>query len=384
MTMRMLSAIGSVAAVALTAHTLWNARALRKVTPTADQIHERVSILLPVRDEVTQVDECLAALRRQEGLPDVEILVLDDGSSDGTADLVQQHVQQDRRVRLLTGDPLPPGWLGKPHACHQLASHATGDILCFIDADVQLHPRAVASSVALTRRAALDLVSPYPRQIAEGVGPRLVQPLLQWSWLTTLPLRIAERPGPPSLAAANGQLLLVDRAAYEAAGGHAAVRDEVIEDVGLLRRIKRTGGCGGVVDGSQVATCRMYADWPELRAGYEKSLWSAFGTPVGAVAALAALNLVYVLPAVAAARGDRIGIVGYAGGVLGRLVVARHTDQRVVPEVFSQPLSILTLTWLTWRSWQGHAAGTLSWKGRPVGERPTGEVRRPGTADRPE
>lgn len=363
---RLLTALGTTTALALTAHTLWNIRALREPQPPRSPVPERVSILLPVRDEEHNVGECLDSLSRQQGLMDAEILVLDDRSRDATAELVRHHTQADSRVTLIAGEENPTGWLGKPFACHQLATRATGTILVFVDADVRLQPHAVAAAVTLCRDNDLDLISPYPRQLADGVGPRLVQPLLQWSWLTTLPLRVAERSSRPSLAAANGQFLVVDRQAYSRAGGHSGVRAEVIEDVALLRSIKRVGGRGGMADGTRIATCRMYQDWPAVVAGYEKSLWAAFGSRPAATGALGLLLLAYVVPPVAALGGSRAGMLGYAGAVLGRCVVARRTGQRVLPDVLGHPLSILSLAWLTWRSWRGHRAGRLRWKDRPV------------------
>jgi hypothetical protein len=269
-------------------------------------------------------------------------------------------------VKVLTGEPLPPGWLGKPHACAQLAAAATGSVLVFIDADVRLAPHAVAAAVSLLRGSGLDLVSPYPRQIAESMAERLMQPLLQWSWLTTLPLRWAERSHRPSSAAANGQFLVVDAACYRRVGGHTAIRSEVLDDVALLRAVIRAGGAGGMVDGTQLAVCRMYQDWASVRDGYSKSLWAAFGSPAGALAVTSGLSLCYVLPPLAALGGSPVGLVGYVAAVAGRYVVAERTGGRSVPDAVFHPLSVLTLCWLTARSWRHHRRGTLTWKGRPL------------------
>jgi hypothetical protein len=361
-----LTLAGSVGSVALTAHTLVNLRTLRVPPLEPPTITERVSVLLPVRDEANQIADCLAGVLDQIAVPDLEIIVLDDGSVDGTADLARAAAGGDPRVRVLTGTMPPPGWLGKPHACAQLAAAATGSVLVFVDADVRLAPQAIAASVALLREAGLDLVSPYPRQVAETMAERLVQPLLQWSWLTTLPLRQAENSPRPSLAAANGQLLLVDAQTYRRAGGHNAVHDKVLDDVELLRAVKRAGGCGGVADGTGLAVCRMYSDWPSVREGYTKSLWAAFGSPAGAAAVSSALCLVYVLPPVAALRGSRAGLVGYLAAVAGRYVVAERTGGRSVPDALFHPASVLTFTWLTAASWRGRRRGGLTWKGRPI------------------
>ena len=350
--------LASSGAWLLTAHAALNGALLRK--PYARATDVRVSVLLPVRNEAHRVEPCLRALLAQEGV-DLELVVLDDGSTDGTADVVGRLTDGDPRVRLLVGRALPTGWLGKPHACQQLADAAapTSDVLVFVDADVVLAPDAVAATVALLQETGLDLLCPYPRQEAPGLTA-LVQPLLQWSWLTFLPLRLAERSGRASLSAANGQLLAVRREAYDRAGGHAAVRAQVVEDVELLRALKRTGGRGGVCDGTALATTRMYDSWRDLADGYTKSLWT-LPAPT-----LVAMALLYVLPPVAALRGSRAGLAGYAAGVAGRLVAARRTGGRPLPDSLAHPASVTALCLLALRSRVHRRRGRLSWKGRSL------------------
>lgn len=352
-------------ALLATAHSVWNMSRLRRPRTTGAAVPDRVSALVPARDEAGAIGHCLHTLRAQEGVGGLEILVLDDRSSDGTAHVVAHHVAADPRVRLLVGDCEPPaGWLGKAWACHRLARAASGDVLVFVDADVRLEPRAIAAAVHLLRDAELDLVSPYPRQGADSTAERLVQPLLQWSWLTFLPLRLAESSRHRSLTASNGQFLVVDATAYHRAGGHAAVRNRVVEDVALCAAVKSSGGRGGVVDGTHLAHCRMYAGWPALRDGYAKSLWSAFGSPGKAVAVAGLLTAVYVGPVVAATFGRRLGWLAYAAAVLGRVLVGRRTGARVWPDAFAHPASIVALDGLVARSVIEHRRGTLRWKGR--------------------
>jgi Glycosyltransferase like family 2 len=362
----LLVATGTALAIAGTAHAAYNLRQLRVPPDDPPTIQETVSILLPARNEADRLGPCLRSLLAQRGVADLEILVLDDESGDATAAVAGQVAGADPRTRVLPGRPLPPGWIGKPHACAQLAGAAHGTVLVFVDADVVLAPHAVAAAVALLRSSGLDLVSPYPRQLTETVGERLVQPLLQWSWLTTLPLRIAETSPRPALSAANGQFLVVDAAAYARAGGHGAVRGEVLEDLALLRAVKRAGGRGGVVDGTRIAQCRMYGGWDELADGYAKSLWGAFGTPAGALGAAGLLGLAYVLPPLAALRGSRVGLLGYLAGVAGRAVVARRVGSRMWPDALAHPVSVTVFGALLTRSWQGHRRGRLQWKGRPL------------------
>jgi hypothetical protein len=344
---------GAALAIAGCAHAVVNARLLRRADGRGAA---RVSVLIPARNEEATIADCLRSLAGQDV---AEILVLDDESSDTTAARAAAE-----HARVITGTPPPAGWLGKPWACAQLVAAADprSDVLVFLDADVRLAPDAVARAVGLL--GTLDLVSPHPRQIAITPVERLVQPLLEWSILTFLPLRLAERSPRPSLAAANGQFLVVRRAAYERAGGHAP--DAVLDDLALLRRIKRSGGRGVVVDGSALASCRMYAGWPELRDGYAKSLWAAFGSPAGAAAVLALLGTAYVLPPLAMLRGSRAGALGYAAAVTSRLITARRTGGRGWPDALAHPLSITLFGYLTAFSHLHHRRGALRWKGRPI------------------
>lgn len=369
--LRALVAAGSVLAAAGTGHALRNRMVLRHPPTDPPPVQVPVSVLVPARDEAGRIGPTVRSLLEQRGLDDVEILVLDDASTDGTADAVRAAADGDPRLRVLTGTAPPPGVLGKPHACSTLAAHARGRILVHVDADVVLAPHAVAAAVAVLRGPdPLDLLCPWPRQATGGVLGRLVQPLLAWSWLTLLPLRAAERSARPSLVAANGQFLVVEAAALARAGGWDAVRETVLDDIGLARAVRATGGRTGLADGSSLATCRMYATGRDLRAGYRKSLWAAFGSPAGAVAVGAGLLLVYVVPAAAALTGSRTGAAGWAVAVAGRLLAARWVEapaaRTVVGDAVAHPVSVLAVLALLASSWVGRVRGTLVWKGRTL------------------
>jgi glycosyl transferase family 2 len=367
--------------VALTGHTIVNAFLLRRLPRPAPDVTAagRISVLLPLRNEADRVTGCLTALLGQRGVPNLTIHILDDGSTDGTADVVRTVIEEREApaglVRLHTGEPLPPGWLGKPHACHQLATKAitldNPDILTFVDADVVLEPDAVAAAARLLRQTGVTLLSPYPRITGAG---RLVQPLLQWSWLTFLPVRAMERSPRPSLAAAGGQWLLADRAGYQRAGGHTGVRADILEDIGLARGIKRAGGRIALADGSGLATCRMYPDWRALTSGYTKSLWASFGSAPAAGAVVVALLLLYAVPPLAALvllaagapQAAAVCLGAYLLGVLGRVVTAAATGGRAWPDALLHPASVAVFAWLVLRSFQLRRRGALQWRGRPV------------------
>ncbi|MGY1608785.1 glycosyltransferase [Geodermatophilus sp. SYSU D00700] len=354
-------------AVASAVHAGVNAVLLRRPPPSPPPVTRPVTVVVPVRDEEIQVGGCLAALLASRGVADLRVVVVDDGSTDGTADVVRGFA--DPRVRLLAAPPPPEGWLGKPHACWVGAQRAADDgYLVFVDADVRLAPDAAAAAVALLDAHGLDLVSPWPRPVTGTAAERLVQPLSPWLWLTTLPLRAAERSRRPSLTAANGQFLALTRRGYLRARGHAAVRDEVVEDVALARAVKRAGGRAVPAAGAALAECRMYDGWAAMREGYGKSLWASVGgSPAASLTAAAVLTAVGVVPPLAALRGSRAGLLGWVAGVAGRAVSAAVTGGRVWPDALAHPVSLLALDVLLVRSVAGHRRGTLTWRGRALG-----------------
>jgi hypothetical protein len=366
----------ALAAAGATGHALANLARLRRLSPHREPgeapLAQPVTVLVPARDEAARIGACVSALLASTGLARLEVLVGDDGSADDTAEAARAAADGDPRLRVVPVPAPPPGWLGKPHACAHLVSHARGQTLVFADADVVVSSGALAAIVATLRGDRLDVLSAYPRLTARAWLGRLVQPLLAWSWLTFLPLGLAETNPRPSLVAAGGQLLAVDARAYRRAGGHAAVAGDVLEDLALARRAKAAGARVAIADASRVATCDMYASTRELVDGYTKSLGAAFGSLAGA-AALAALAWAYVWPPVAAVHGLArrrwaravLGAGGYAAGVAGRMATARASGGRPA-DAWTHPASIVALTALTAESVRRRRAGTATWKGRAV------------------
>lgn len=363
--MNLMVTTGTTIAIVILVHTIINGILLRRPV-TSTSVDEPVAILIPCRNEAANIVDLVETLRAQRGLSRATIIFLDDHSTDDTRARIQQEIADQTQMRLIAGASLPQGWLGKPFACQQLADAAPdATALVFIDADVRLAPDAVSQAVATLRSLNVALVSPYPRQISHSWSERLLQPLLQWSWLATLPLRWAERSTRPSLAAANGQFLVVDAQAYRASGGHAAIRDQVLDDIRMLQHFKTHGYRGIVIDGSTLATCRMYSSWDQVRTGYTKWLWSAFGSRTASVAVALLLALAFVLPPTAALTGSLIGLVGYLAAVLGRMVTAVRSGDRLVDALW-HPLSIALLIVLIALSWRGRARGSLTWKERTL------------------
>lgn len=235
-----------------------------------------VSLLVPARDEARNAGPCLAGLLAQAGVS-VEVLLLDDGSRDDTAGIASRAFAADPRGRgrLLRGAELPPGWAGKPFACHQLAAAATGEWLLFVDADTRLAPDGAARALAAAASVDAGLVSFLPRYVGAHWSNRLVVPWLYYFLTALVPLPDVLRRRSPRLAVANGQAVLVRRSAYDRLGGHAAVRDHVIEDVSLAIAAKTAGVRIALLDGRRWLTCAMYGDARGFVRGFAKSFHSA-------------------------------------------------------------------------------------------------------------
>jgi len=368
-------AVGSAAVAAANAFSVPRLRAA--------PVTEPVTVVVPARNEADRIGALVGDLRAQRGLSTLRVLVLDDDSTDDTADIARRAFDGDSRFALIRStDAPPPGWVGKNAACQRAAQHATRlmnprypGVLVFLDADVRLAPDALAAAATELRRTGADLASPWPRQDAGSAVERLIQPLLCWSWFASLPLAVAHRNTRPSMVVACGQFLVFDAAAYYRLGGHAAVADSLTEDLDIARALRRRGARTVVAAAQELASCRMYTDGPALRAGYTRWLWTAFGSPAGSAAVSAVAAIAYVLPPAAAlvgrGRTRTWGAVGYAAGVLSRLT-ARAVETGARPRVrdvvdaAAHPVSVLGLIRLTAASHRAHRRGRLLWKDRAV------------------
>ena len=225
--------------------TFINAQLIR-IPRNGRDLSASVAVLLPVRNEAANIAELVQSLKAQIGISELKFYFLDDNSEDETLAILEREVAGDKRFSISSGQQLPEDWLGKPWALEQLRNQTKADYLVNIDADVRLEPRAICATINLLIDKELDFVSPYPKQIATSLGERLIQPLLQWSWLSTVPLRLAEKSGKPSLAVANGQFFAVRESALSAVSGYSVSKSAVLDDLELARALLRNGSKGCV------------------------------------------------------------------------------------------------------------------------------------------
>ncbi|MBY0276790.1 glycosyltransferase [Candidatus Binatia bacterium] len=359
-----------------------------------------VSLLVPARDEERNVGACLEGMLAQRGVR-CEVLLLDDGSRDATRaiatqvlaahaawgadaaaaaggtrhDVVRASSASPVEARLLEGRPLPDGWGGKCFACQQLADAAHGEWLFFLDADTRLAPDAVQRALASARAAGVDFASFLPRYVGDGWPNRLVVPWLYYFLTALVPLPEVPRVKHPRLSVANGQAMLVRRDAYARLGGHAAVRDHIVEDVSLAIAAKTAGLRLALLDGHRWLACEMYDGGRAMAAGFAKSFHSAarrYPLQWGALLTLLALMglrpwvRVLLAPSFAERALALVAIVVVGATYAGLLARFR---QRLVALAAWPPALWSLLGIAVSGGVSGLLGRELAWRGRPVGGR---------------
>ena len=321
-----------------------------------------VSVLIPARNEEANIGAACAAVLASEGV-ELELIVLDDGSSDGTAAVLQGIA--DPRLRVATGGVLPPGWSGKQHACHVLAGLARHELMVFVDADVRLAPDAVARMAGFMERHSVGLASGFPRQVTRSWSEVLLLPLIHFLLLGFLPIAAMRRSGSPGLGAGCGQLFIARQVAYHAAGGHAAIRASLHDGIMLPRAFRRAGQGTDLFDAEHLATCRMYANAAQVWEGLCKNATEGMAKPAALPVWTVILGGGQVLPAVLmAVTPSWPAAAALACGVGLRLVLAARFRQPIVSALL-HPLGVFGLLLVQWRSLARAAGGgKATWRGR--------------------
>jgi hypothetical protein len=354
-----------------------------------------VSILIPARNEEASIRAAVESVLANRDV-ELEVLVLDDHSTDRTAEIVQEVASADPRVRLLTGEPLPAGWCGKQFACHALAQQAHHSLLVFMDADVRLAPDALARMAEFmgepnydsrltiydpTAEARVDRHSPIanPPALASGVPlqltgtflERLLIPLIHFVLLGFLPMMAMRRSGKEKFAAGCGQLFIARRDAYFATGGHAAIRASLHDGVKLPRAFRRAGFRTDLFDATDLATCRMYQTNAETWRGLGKNATEGLGAPGvlpvmtalllgGQVLPFALLAALPWLPAGAVQPALAAALCAW----IPRFIAARRFRQSPLGALL-HPLGVALLLVIQWQARLRQRAGApLTWKGR--------------------
>ncbi len=322
-----------------------------------------ITVLAPMRDEAENVHEFVGALSVQQGVEKLRVMLINDGSSDRTLEYMSSATAHDGRFFIIDSPSLRSGWLGKVSALQRGYEESTSEYIITLDADVRLKPQALVRAVNQLEDLKLDFLSPYPRQIAGTFGENLIQPILHWSWMSTIVLRLVEKFPRRSTAVANGQFFVVRKSALDAVGGFESVQNHILDDIELARSLISAGFRGIVTEGSAIASTRMYSSFNEIRQGYGKSLWKAFGGLPGSVIAVLFIFATGILPILLLLNGYVIGLALYFYIVLTREISAMRSRGNPL-YAFLHPLTSALLIYLIIYSWAKR--GSIQWKGRIV------------------
>jgi glycosyltransferase involved in cell wall biosynthesis len=339
-----------------------------------------VSVIVPARNEDACLGDCLRSLQEQSGI-DYEVIVVNDNSSDNTGQIARSL----GGVKVIDAPLLPPGWTGKSHAAHIGAQAARGKWLLFTDADTIHRHRSLKHAVREAEDYSADMLSYSPKQEVHGLWERSLMPVIFAELRRHYPPREVSRADSP-IAAANGQYLLITREAYDAIGGHAAVRDSLLEDVELARRLKQSGRRLRFRYGRDALKTRMYRTFPQMWEGWTKNLALLFPSP-GKLAVLRAVEfLASLFGLLAFAQG--LLFSKYAVAIAGAIVsvpVTANFFRRIRKAHFGwintiiSPAGLPIFVLLLLNSRLHYSRNQVSWKGRAyapattMGVRPTGE-----------
>lgn len=344
-----------------------------------------VSVLVPARNEAAGIERTLTAILANgdpapEGSdkgpntqgPNLEVIVLDDQSDDGTSQIVQRLAASDQRLRLISGQTLPSGWCGKQFACDQLAQAATHDELLFLDADVTLTSDAIRRAVALRQKNGAALLSGFPRQVVGSLGEGLLIPLIHVVLLTYLPFVLMRRTKMQSASAGCGQFFLTNCDDYNRAGGHRAIRNSLHDGVTLPRAYRAAGLTSDVFDAADIAKCRMYRGWSQTWQGLMKNAHEGIANPRLICPFTAMMTLGFVAPAFLVAYWLMsantwwlgVSLIGFVSAYIPRLITAARFDRAWLATCLF-PLSIVLFLALQWSALIGRWFGSQSqWRGR--------------------
>lgn len=255
-----------------------------------------ISILIPARNEAKNIARCIRSLLKQS-YSNIEILVLDDNSTDNTSLIVNKIAEKNNKVRLISGKPLPRGWLGKSYACYQLSKYAKGEYFIFTDADTFHFKNSISNAISCLVRNNLDALSVYPMQIMVSLHERILISFINFFILGFLPLALVKNSRSPFFCTAIGQFILFKKEVYQKIGGHKSVMKEILDDVHISKETKRHGYKFMIFDGKKNLCCRMYKNFEELISGFSRFIFAAFDyNVIMQLIATILISAVFLLP----------------------------------------------------------------------------------------
>ncbi len=333
---------------------------------TAGQVitNVKVSILIPARNEAENIGKLLDGVISQNYCF-WEALVYDDLSTDDTAAIVQSYQNKDKRIRLIENRELPPGWMGKNHACHRLALQAKGEVLLFLDADVQLEDDLLNDSLAHMQKTRLDLLSIFPQQIMKSIGERISVPIMNWVLVSLLPLILTRKSRWPSLAAANGQHMLFRAEVYRKHLFHEQFKHRAVEDIAIARHMKMNNLRIQTLLSNGQIKCRMYHSLAGALQGFSKNVLAFFGNNVLISITIMLVTTLGFVP-ILLSMGPVYLILYLIAVLMLRGIVALASKQSIWQNMVTAPIQQIVFVMMVVLAIYKRKIKRNTWKGRII------------------
>ncbi|MCU0456122.1 MAG: glycosyltransferase family 2 protein [Bacteroidales bacterium] len=326
--------------------------------------HNLVSVLIPARNEESNIGTILRDLAEQD-YSNIEILVFDDQSEDRTAEIVDRMAAADSRIRLVTSESLPEGWLGKNHACHTLSKLAKGDYLLFLDADVRISNNIIGRAVSYSWKHGLTLISIFPKQIISSYGEKFTVPNMNYILLSLLPLPLVRKSGFVSLSAANGQFMFFRASDYRNIEPHSLMRGNKVEDIAISRHLKENKHKIACLAGDAGITCRMYKSYREAVKGFSKNVIAFFGNSFFLAVMFWLVTTFGFIP-VFLSLPVSLYFLYVAVYFLARLFISLSSCQNIIENIIFVPLLQFSMGAFIYNAFLNKYFKKYQWKGRSI------------------
>lgn len=324
----------------------------------------KISILIPARNEEHNLPALLESLGKLT-YPEYEVIICNDHSADHTPEILEKFGQTANNFQWFTSEKLPVNWLGKNFACHQLAQKAKGDYLLFLDADVHVQSGFLSPIITQSIHKNLSLLSLFPRQTMYSTGEKSTVPLMNWILISLLPLPLVRLSKQSSLAAANGQFMFFEAKNYRENQWHQQVKQENVEDILIMRRMKEAGFRVEVLANFGAVSCRMYSSYREAVEGFSRNIHQYFGGNSAIMFLFWLLTVPGILIAILTLPTfTTLVLIGQA--ILLRIIISLHSRQPVWSNLYYHPLQMAALTHILVRNLLGKRKKTVKWKDREV------------------
>lgn len=323
-----------------------------------------LSVLIPVRNEAQNIGNLLNDLQLQ-AYKNIEIIVFNDLSTDGTEAIVLDFAAKDQRIVLLNANDLPPGWLGKNFACHSASIKASGKYFLFLDADVRVQKGVLHNAVARAEKHQLGLLSIFPKQQMRSMGERFTVPNMNYILLSLLPLGLVLRSRFTALAAANGQFMLFNSTLYNQTHPHEKFKSNRVEDIEIARYFKKMNFAVECLTGDRSISCRMYTGFDEAVHGFSKNIIRFFGDSF-ALASLFWLFTTWGFIPILLSLDHFMTILYLFVLLLTRIVISYISKQNRTCNILLMIPQQLTMGWIIYKAFKYKLKNQYQWKGRNI------------------